>query len=314
LQLTEFLHINGVKTIKDKISRREFLQTNTALAISLPLAFLPTGCQTTNHPEESFSFGVVADVHYADQEPRGTQYYRHSLEKLKECVACFNKHNLPFVVSVGDFLDSASTQPIENELQDLRTIVRVFGSFKGDIHHVIGNHDVMKLSKEEFMADCGSKNPQRYYSFDNGTYHFVILDANYRADGAEYLRGDFDWKEPYILKAQQIWLTEDLRKAKDRKTVVFVHQVLDLLPDSYYSVKNAAEIRKIFENAGNVIGVIQGHKHDGGYNRINGIDYFTLKAMIEGPATEYNAYAMATIENGSFLRIKGFGNQQNLPF
>ena len=75
---------------------------------------------------------------------------------------------LPFVVSLGDFIDSASQQPPENEIEDLKTIARTFAAFKGDIHHVIGNHDVIILTKEEFLAECGSKTPQRYYSFDHG--------------------------------------------------------------------------------------------------------------------------------------------------
>jgi hypothetical protein len=57
-------------------------------------------------------------------------------------------------------------------------------------------------------------------------------------------------------------LTADLR-ATDRRTIVFVHQGLDVSDD--HGVKNAPEVRRVLESTGRVLAVFQGHSHENDY-------------------------------------------------
>ena len=55
------------------------------------------------------------------------------------------------------------------------------------------------------------------------------------------------------------------------KSIVFVHQCLDVIPP--FGVKNGPEVRKILEDSGKVLAVLQGHYHWGNYQEIGGLHY-----------------------------------------
>jgi alkaline phosphatase len=71
-------------------------------------------------------------------------------------------------------------------------------------------------------------------------------------------------------------------------------------------VNNAAEIRQILEQSGKVTAVFQGHHHEGSYSYIEGIHYYTLKAMVEGPGDENNSYAIVEILPDRSITVTGY--------
>jgi len=134
-----------------------------------------------------------------------------------------------------------------------------------------------------------------------GGYHFVVLDACFRSDGEPYGRKNFNWTDSNIPAAEIEWLKGDLEKTT-HKTIAFVHQRLDV--EGHYGVKNAAEVRRVLEQSGNVLAVFQGHYHRNDLKEIGGIRYCTLVAMVEGAdnigypqenrsADQHDAYAIA---------------------
>ncbi|NIR47299.1 twin-arginine translocation signal domain-containing protein [candidate division KSB1 bacterium] len=294
--------------MKSKISRRQFLKQSAFAGVGLSLA--PKRALQNYIVEPGvFSFGIVADLHYAEKDMRINRYYRHSDEKLHRCIETFNRNKLPFAITVGDLIDKAPDKP--TEIEYVGTIRRVFSELRGDKHFVLGNHDLARFSKEEFIARCRGVIDKSYYSFDAGGYHFVILDANFRQDGEPYQEGNFTWRDTSIPKHQQSWLRKDLKKAGKKGVFVFVHQNLHD-ENSRYGVKNADEVRNILKEAGNVLAVIQGHHHEGGYTRINGIHYLTLKALVDGPWLENNAYGILSVDSRNRIRVRGFGKQEDL--
>ncbi|MDZ7360034.1 MAG: metallophosphoesterase [candidate division KSB1 bacterium] len=286
------------------MSRREFLKLGVAGGLGL------AGLASANFSGE-ISFGIVADVHYADKDMRINRYYREALTKLHECVTTFNHTRPAFAVMLGDFIDKAPDRA--TELQYLQTIRQVFSQYAGDKHFVLGNHDLARLSKTEYLENCGARSPHSYYSFNAAGHHFVILDANYRQDGTPYEAGNFKWVDSCLDTAQQEWLAQDLENAKGMKTVVFVHQNLHD-ETSPYGVKNARAVRRILEKSGKVLAVIQGHDHQGGYEKINGIHYVNLKALVEGPTLKNNSYAIVTIAKNGRLSWRGFGRESDRIF
>jgi alkaline phosphatase len=260
---------------------------------------------------DSLSFGLVTDVHYADIPAKGTRCYRDSQAKLVQAVETFNRRGLPFVAELGDFIDAGPSKA--DELKYLHAIREVFAQLQGQRYYVLGNHCVQTLTKTEFLENCGAELKKNCYSFDHGRFHFVVLDANFKRDGSSYAAGDFVWTDTWIHKPQQRWLAEDLERAADKTTVVFVHQNLDNEQDPH-GVKNAPEIRSILENSGNVSAVFQGHRHTGGYRKIAGIHYCTLRAMVEGLTTENNAYAIVTLGRHRRITLEGFAQQGPVAF
>ncbi len=257
-------------------------------------------------------FGIVTDLHYADREPNGSRYYKQSLDKLSECVELMNEQSVDFLIELGDFKDQ-NIQPDENEtLRYLETIENEFRQFKGPVYHVLGNHDMDSISKNQFLEriyNSGFSKAQNYYSFNSGIFHFVVLDANYTKDGQSYDKGNFDWKDCHIPEDQLLWLREDLKR-NPVPTVVFVHQQLDRsafeAAHAIYCPDNSDKVNAILEQSGNVLIVFQGHYHEGSFNVINNINYYTLKAVIEGDGTVNNSYAIVEIDKHKNIAIKGY--------
>ncbi|MDD2601278.1 MAG: metallophosphoesterase [Kiritimatiellae bacterium] len=251
-------------------------------------------------------FGIVTDCHYADIASAGTRYYRESDGKLAECVAAMNAERADFLIELGDFKDQGDTA--ETTLGYLRDIEQVYAGFNGPRYHVLGNHDMDRISKAQFQSvikNTGIAPERTYYSFDNQGFHFVVLDANYLADGTNYDSGNFDWTKAYVPQHELTWLAQDLATAAPRPVVVFIHQLLDADEGPVY-VRNAAAVRAVLEACGRVRAVFQGHHHSGSYRKLGGIHYYTLKAVIEGSGAENSAYALVSAYADGRLSVNGF--------
>ena len=208
------------------------------------------------------------------------------------------------VVELGDIIDAGDSLEIERGY--LRQVAKAIAAMPGRHDYVLGNHCVFTLTKPEFLETVGQE--KSYYSFDLGGYHFLILDANFRSDGEAYGRKNFQWTDANLPPAELDWLRADLADTP-HKTVVFIHQRLDV--ENHYGVKNAPAVRKILEDSGKVLAVVQGHYHRNDYREIAGIHYGTLAAMVEGSGPENNAYAVLDLLPGDVIRISGFRKQQS---
>jgi predicted phosphodiesterase len=251
-------------------------------------------------------FGIVTDCHYADADPVGTRFYRESLGKLAECVDRMNAEKVDFLIELGDFKDQNQPPLEEKTLLYLRKIEAAFRWFRGRRYHVLGNHDMDSISKQQFLSrveNTGASRGLSYYSYDAKGLHCIVLDANYRSDGSDYDHGDFDWRDANIPAAELDWLRQDLAASRG-PVIVFVHQLLDGTGAVY--VKNAPEVRRILEASGRVLTVFQGHHHPGSHSHINGIHYCTLKGMIEGHGADNNAYAVVEVRPDLNITVTGY--------
>lgn len=282
------------------LSRRAFIR-NSALCLAGAGAGPLLAAEPSRKP--AFRIGLLTDLHYADKPALRTRYYRETPAKLQEAVRRFNAERPAFVIELGDFIDKAGT--VEQEVAWLEKVERVFAGVKAPRHYVLGNHCVTTLTKAEFAAHTGASRAP-HYSFDQGGFHFVVLDSCFRSDGEPYQRENFDWKDANIPARQLDWLRADLAKA-GKPAVVFAHQRLDVA--GAHSVLNAAAAREALERAGNVLAVFQGHSHKNDCQQIAGIHYCTLSAMVEGSGPQNNAYALLDVMEDGSLRVNGFHKQ-----
>lgn len=249
-------------------------------------------------------FGLITDVHYADKAPAGTRHYRESIAKLEEAAAAFEQAQVAFVVELGDLIDAADE--VDVELGYLRTINKIFAQVAPQRHYVLGNHCVDLLTKPEFLGEVEQE--KSYYSFDHSGWHFILLDACYRADHQDYGRKNSHWTDANIPPEQLEWLQADLQ-ATANPVMVFAHQRLDV--DTQHGVKNNAAVRKLFEESQKVVAVFQGHSHENALNRIGGIPYGTLVAMVEGSGPEQSGYAVVEVNPTPALSLQGFRRQSS---
>jgi hypothetical protein len=248
-------------------------------------------------------FGLVTDIHYADIEPAGIKAYRESTAKLAECVRFMNEQKVDFLAELGDFKDQGKPPDEAATLGYLKTIERVFVGFSGPRHHVLGNHDVDSISKQQFLAAVGLPTGPTYFSFEERGVRFLVLDANFRSDGADYDHGNYAWEDANIPSAELTWIEGALAGAAG-PVIVFVHQQLD--GEGAYCVKNAAAVRAVLERSKKVLAVFQGHRHEGGYSLINGIHYYTLKAVVDGAGPDNTSYAIVEADPAFNLAVTGY--------
>jgi len=287
------------------ITRRDFLKSSGCVIAGLSLGAPFAYADDTNR-KAKLRFGIVADAHYADTSASGTRFYRESLEKMAECVELMNHKKVDFLVELGDFKDEGEPASEKTTLKFLETMENIFTCFRGARYHVLGNHDADSISKEQFLArvdNTGIAKQAKYYSFDVGGFHFIVLDANYKADASDYDHGNFVWTDTIIPPRELDWLKNDLASGS-APVIVFVHQQLDGIGEHY--VNNADQVRQILQETRRVLAVFQGHNHAGHYSYIEGIHYYTLKAMVEGTGAENSSYAIVKVYDDHSIIVTGY--------
>jgi predicted phosphodiesterase len=286
------------------INRRVLLKASAASLTSLTVGPLISHIFAGSRPNTA-RFGIVTDSHYANRN-YSNRFCTESLGKMTECVELMNKQEVDFLIELGDFKDEDAPPVEENTISYLQAIEAIFRQFRGSTYHVLGNHDMDSISKSQFLANVsntGIAPDASYYSFNLNGLHFVILDANYSSDGTDYDHGNFSWTDANIPAAELGWLKGDLASV-DGPVIVFVHQLLNGTGDYY--VKNAADVRQILEASGKVLAVFQGHYHSGAYSEIQGIHYYTLRAMVVDSGAENNAYAIVEVHSDRSITVSAY--------
>ena len=147
----------------------------------------PNGVVRPSAKEPLFSFGVIADVQYADI-PDGRsflgvpRYYRHSIAVLRRAVQRWNgEKSVRFCINFGDIVDGFC--PKDRSLAAVQAVVREFDGFRGGpAYHMLGNHCLYNLPRSELVSvlrmPSSASAGRAYYDFSPWPgYRFVVLDA-----------------------------------------------------------------------------------------------------------------------------------------
>lgn len=242
--------------------------------------------------EKPLKFAIASDFH-AQDVPDGE-------ERIASFIRAAKDEKVDFIIELGDFcrLDSAG-----------QVYLKLWDSFEGDKYHVIGNHDMDSYTPEEYVA--GMKMPGRYYSFDKGDFHFIVLDGNNLYDGKEYThyaKANY-YVDPkmraFIDPEQMAWLKQDLA-ATDKKCVLFSHQSIEQF------LNNGATVRQILEEENHragfkkVVLAFGGHNHSNYTKEINGITYMQINSAsyvwIDKPSMTEKRYPKEVNDRYSLLK------------
>lgn len=242
--------------------------------------------------EKPLKFAIASDFH-AQDVPDGE-------ERIASFIRAAKDEKVDFIIELGDFcrLDSAG-----------QVYLKLWDSFEGDKYHVIGNHDMDNYTPEEYVA--GMKMPGRYYSFDKGDFHFIVLDGNNLYDGKEYThyaKANY-YVDPkmraFIDPEQMAWLKQDLA-ATDKKCVLFSHQSIEQF------LNNGATVRQILEEENRragfkkVVLAFGGHNHSNYTKEINGITYMQINSAsyvwIDKPSMTEKRYPKEVNDKYSILK------------
>jgi alkaline phosphatase len=260
---------------------------------------------------EVLSLGLLTDIHYADKNTLGTRAYRDSLLKGKDAAEFFKIKKPAAIICLGDLIDAAPS--VDTEISYLTAICKVLNIAGIPRHHVLGNHCVATLKKEEFFKYAKSANTEGHYSFDLKGTHFIVLDACYNSKMEPYGRNNFVWHDSNMTPQEIEWLKEDLAETK-LPTVIFTHQRLDVDRPNKYAIKQSVEVRKILEESKKVRVVFQGHSHKNELAEVNEIPYCTLAAMVEGEGVESNSYSLLRFLSDGSIKLEGYHRQKDQTF
>lgn len=264
----------------------------------------------SNDVKKNVTFGLLTDLHFAHREDKGNRCYNESFKKATIAMKDFNSFQLDFIVELGDLKDQSEKPNKKETISFLKEIDSLLISYGKPVYHVLGNHDMDNISKNEYLLNtsnpkgCKGKN---YYSFKCNGYKFIVLDGNYNLDQTDYDSGNFNWEEAIIPDHEFNWLKNELEKGEE-PIIVFIHQLLDNESNLYKGlyIRNADEVNELLVKSNRVLAVFQGHHHDGGYSYQNGIHYFTMKGMIEGKLPDNNSYAIVEIYSNGDIVVDGF--------
>lgn len=266
---------------------------------------------------ETLRVGLFTDLHAHDaNSPLDGFVMVDWAERLAACVESMNAWPADLMIELGDYINGRFV--LGGEFVDadripavLAATDEIYAKFRGPRHYVLGNHDLGDLSKDEFLGRVGAEETSS--SFEVGGYHFVLLDAQYRLDGED--RADEFWyMEGYVPPGLLDWLRDDLAST-ELPTIVCLHQRLDLEYEKRTGgpeIANYLDVRKVLEEAGNVIAVFQGHDHGGGYSLIEGIHYITFSALIGRIGGKAPTWAYVTLDpTAQTIEIVGEGEQED---
>ena len=260
----------------------------------------------------SLRFGVIADCQYADVPTEGMREFRLSARKLSECVEHLNRLDLDFVLQLGDLIDRD-----ERGFQVVRPILE---SLRADCFQVLGNHDYVVRDGQQDRVPGWIGLSQNHYQFTRGGWRFVVLDGNEislhahptaspERVAAERYRATLDPEPPAwngaVSGRQLDWLDQALTGTDARGEPVIICCHFPVHPENRHNLWNALAVRDCLASHASVKAYLAGHDHDGQLGEFQGLQFLTLKGMVD---TRENAYSVITLEEGR-LQVTGFGRE-----
>lgn len=275
--------------------------------------------QIGNSEKKIFSFGVVADIQYADIKKIGKRDYRNSLKKEEKCIEIFNSQNLAFVISLGDM--------IERDYKSYDKPLEILSNLKAPLYNVIGNHDWEVDDNLKGEVKKRLHNKKGYFKFEVEEVVFIVLDgsdistfahvkgsrkydfamAKFEEMKKEGLNNAYTWNGGMGNK-QYNWLAALLKKADklNKKVIIFCHW--PLLPEVGTQLWDNKKILDLIDNHNSVVAWIAGHHHEGNYVKYKNVHHLTLKGLVEAQSeTSCGIIEMYADK----LVLKGYGDQKD---
>jgi manganese-dependent ADP-ribose/CDP-alcohol diphosphatase len=277
-----------------------------------------TGSAGSGEDKPLFSFGVLSDVQYADCSHIGERYYRSSIEKLEEALLAFRKDSVDFMINLGDL--------IEKDYESFKPVLNTINRSGIKTYHITGNHDYSVDPRYLSRLPVCNESRDGYYSVIIMNYRLIFLNGNeistYVSSDKTRIKQAFEYIEQLkkngdinaiewnggIGSDQQKWIISQLDDASAAsETVIFLCH-FPVWPVNIHNLLNYKEVNNILSKYGNIVAWLNGHNHEGNYDRLQNIHCVTFKGMVE--TKDSNSYAIIEVYNNRLI-IKGYGRENS---
>lgn len=235
---------------------------------------------------------IFSDIHYAPElpinngsviEPKLIQYSEDMLNKLIDKVNNDIKPDL--VVNLGDLVEDFFDHDMD--IINITYVWQILQGIKPPFYSLAGNHDLRSMNSRVEVENIMGYNHSTF-SIDFNGCHFIFLGLDVNPKTSAEFGG--------ILKAQSVskedinWLKEDLKNTQ-LPTLIFSHYGIaedDMVGNWWFEkhpnhalLANRKEVKEIFKNSENIIGVFSGHQHWTKRLTEDGINYYVVGSLIE---------------------------------
>ncbi len=270
-----------------------------------------------------FTFGVIADVQYSDQDPLGTRYYRESLPKLREAISLLKRDSVQFIIDLGDLIDK--------DYDSFKPVLSIFDSSGLQTYHITGNHDYSVEPHLKSHLPVIRPTDKGYFTYKCEKFRFLFLNGNeistYASNNedsikkaARYIQAlknkksinAIEWNGG-ISKKQLEWIESEINNSEDAGEMVILFCHFPVWPENNHNLLNYKEVLSVLEKHHNIVAWFNGHNHSGNYGWYSKIHFITLKGMVETKTG--NSFCRVEVYQNRLL-IKGYGREEsrNLAF
>lgn len=263
---------------------------------------------------EPLRIGIIADVHAHDLDsPIEGKWMSNTEPRLMQFVDAMNGWPADVIIQLGDFVNGWIVLGVDpgdpSRIPDILSWADgLLAAFEGPRLHVVGNHDVYNLDKDQIREALGLDST--YYSLDVNGFHLVVLDVQFDEQGVD-LAHTYTGVAGFLPEAEMRWLQDDLAISQ-LPTVICVHQRIDGFVEEWGRplIANAGDLQQLLAGDGDVIAVFQGHAHADHYSRVDGIHYVTFEALVDQGTPP--SWAAITLDNRrQTIEIEGVGDQDS---
>ena len=189
---------------------------------------------------EDFTFVVWSDTHYGYDDYLG--YRNNAIGDINSIAGTAFPPPFAGVVEPLDLVVVAGDLTDHGLLSEWQSYVSGRASLNCPVYEVLGNHEYLA---HEIQPIFVQEHGHRWYSFDHGGVHFVMLDST-----------DLSYQDSFISDEQLAWLASDLAAVgTTRPVIVVLHhspgEVVTSTPNSFVNTLNPY----------NVVVILHGHWH-----------------------------------------------------
>ena len=243
---------------------------------------------------------VVTDIHCGPNS--GSKLGAKAPELLSSVLRAAEERDVDAVIDLGDRVEDRSPSA---DRAALRTLADIFSTCGRPRYHLIGNHDVVNLSRQE-NADCLGSSAESQ-AIECSGWRLLVWQAN------THLSQDARF---HLLRSDLEWLEEQLR-ATDLPTVILSHIPLDGGPmlGNHYFERNPwlsryteyQDALSILRHHRHVVLCVAGHVHWNQLRMIDGIPFMTVQSLTERARNGQAAGAFAEIQLDTEIRWDSIG-------